>query len=74
MRVVRYHALLLDAGSSGRHHHAAVSDGGVEAIRAGRSPSEGKYGALSTLARTLIEKRGRIDDQDAERFLAARLR
>jgi AhpD family alkylhydroperoxidase len=43
----------------------------VEAIRAGRSPSDGTYGALSTLARTLIEKRGRIDDQDAERFLAA---
>jgi AhpD family alkylhydroperoxidase len=43
----------------------------VEAIRAGRSPSDSKHGALSTLARTLIEKRGRIDDQDAERFLAA---
>src|SRR6202041_889080 len=43
----------------------------VEAIRAGRSPSEAKHNALSTFARTLIEKRGRIDDQDAERFLAA---
>jgi AhpD family alkylhydroperoxidase len=43
----------------------------VEAIRAGRSPSDSKHGALSTLARALIEKRGRIDDQDAERFLAA---
>jgi alkylhydroperoxidase family enzyme len=43
----------------------------VEAIRAGRSPVDGKHGALSTLARTLIEKRGRIDDRDAERFLAA---
>jgi alkylhydroperoxidase family enzyme len=43
----------------------------VEAIRAGRSPSDSKHGALSTLARTLIEKRGRIDDRDAESFLAA---
>src|ERR1700716_52957 len=43
----------------------------VEAIRSGRSPSDSKHGALSTLARTLIEKRGRIDGQDAERFLAA---
>jgi alkylhydroperoxidase family enzyme len=43
----------------------------VEAIRAGRSPSDSKSGALSTLARTLIEKRGRISDQEAERFLSA---
>jgi len=42
----------------------------VEAMRAGRSPSDKKLGALSTLARTLIEKRGRLD-QDIERFLAA---
>ena len=43
----------------------------VEAIRAGRSPKHSKLGALSTLARALIERRGRIDDQDVERFLAA---
>jgi AhpD family alkylhydroperoxidase len=43
----------------------------VDAIRAGRSPKDNKLGALSTLARTLIEKRGRIDDHDRERFLAA---
>jgi alkylhydroperoxidase family enzyme len=43
----------------------------VEAIRAGRSPSDKKLGALSTLARTLIEKRGRLDAQDIARFLAA---
>jgi hypothetical protein len=40
-------------------------------MRAGRSPSDKKLGALSTLVRTLIEKRGRLDDQDIERFLAA---
>jgi AhpD family alkylhydroperoxidase len=43
----------------------------VVAIRAGRTPKDSKLGALSTLARALIERRGRIDDQDVERFLAA---
>jgi AhpD family alkylhydroperoxidase len=43
----------------------------VDAIRAGRSLDDRKLGALSTLARTLIEKRGRIADRDREAFLAA---
>ena len=43
----------------------------VNAFRAGRAPNDSKLGALSTLARTLIEKRGRIADQDREAFLAA---
>lgn len=43
----------------------------VEAIRAGGVPKNGRLGALSILARTLIERRGRIDDGDAERLLAA---
>jgi alkylhydroperoxidase family enzyme len=43
----------------------------VNAIRAGRSPDDSRLGALSTLARTLIEKRGRIADHDREAFLAA---
>jgi AhpD family alkylhydroperoxidase len=43
----------------------------TDAIRSGRSPSDQKLGALSTLARNLIEKRGRISDQDGEAFLAA---
>jgi AhpD family alkylhydroperoxidase len=50
---------------------AGVDPADVEAMRAGRSPSDSKLGPLSTLARTLIEKRGRLDDQDVERFLAA---
>ena len=50
---------------------AGVNPVDVEAMRAGRAPSDGKLGALSTLARTLIEKRGRLNDQDIERFLAA---
>jgi len=50
---------------------AGVDPADVAAMRAGRSPSDGKLGALSTLARTLIEKRGRLDDQEIARFLAA---
>ena len=50
---------------------AGLDPADVEAMRAGRSPSDKKLGALSTLARTLIEKRGRLSDQDIERFLAA---
>jgi hypothetical protein len=52
---------------------AGLDPADVEAMRAGRSPSDKKLGALSTLARNLIEKRGRLDDQDIERFLAASL-
>ena len=43
----------------------------VEAIRAGRLPKETRLAALSDLARTLIEKRGRLDEADLDRFLAA---
>jgi AhpD family alkylhydroperoxidase len=43
----------------------------VESIRNGRLPKDGKYAALSALAKTMIEKRGRLDDQDIDRFLAA---
>jgi alkylhydroperoxidase family enzyme len=50
---------------------AGLGPADVEAMRAGRSPSDQKLGALSTVARTLIEKRGRLSDQDIERFLAA---
>ena len=50
---------------------AGLDPADVDAMRAGRSPSDSKLGALSTLARTLIEKRGRLDDQDIGQFLAA---
>jgi alkylhydroperoxidase family enzyme len=50
---------------------AGLDPADVEAMRAGRSPADSKLGALSTLARTLIERRGRLDDQDIEVFLAA---
>lgn len=50
---------------------AGLSPADVAAMRAGRSPADSKLGALSTLARTLIEKRGRLSDHDTEQFLAA---
>lgn len=43
----------------------------VEAIRAGRLPKDSQLAALSALAKTMIEKRGSLNDQDLERFVAA---
>ena len=34
-------------------------------------PKEGKHAALSLLAKTLIEKRGRLDDCDIDQLVAA---
>jgi AhpD family alkylhydroperoxidase len=50
---------------------AGLDPADVEAMRAGRSPQGKQLGALSTVARTMIEKRGRLDAQDIERFLGA---
>lgn len=46
----------------------------VEAIRARRVPREAKSAALSTFARTLIEKRGHVDDRDVDAFVATGFR
>jgi alkylhydroperoxidase family enzyme len=43
----------------------------VQAIRAGRLPKDSKLAALSALAKTMIEKRGRLNEQDVDRFIAA---
>jgi len=43
----------------------------VRAIRERRAPKDSKHAALSTLARTLIEKRGHLDDHDLDQFVAA---
>jgi AhpD family alkylhydroperoxidase len=43
----------------------------VQAIREGRLPKDVKLAALSALARAMIEKRGRLDDQDVDGFIAA---
>ncbi|WP_233852687.1 carboxymuconolactone decarboxylase family protein [Paraburkholderia sp. HD33-4] len=48
-----------------------LSEADVQAIRERRFPQDAKLAALSRLARTLIEKRGRIDDHDIAAFTEA---
>jgi len=48
-----------------------LSESDVQAIRERRYPKDPKHAALSRLARTLIEKRGRIDDHDIAAFTEA---
>jgi alkylhydroperoxidase family enzyme len=43
----------------------------IDAVRRGDSPPDGRLAALSTLTRTLIEKRGHLDDADAKAFTTA---
>jgi AhpD family alkylhydroperoxidase len=50
---------------------AGVEPADVRAIRECQTPWSPKFSALSTLARTLIEKRGRLEDLDVSRFLQA---
>jgi alkylhydroperoxidase family enzyme len=50
---------------------AGIDPADVQAIRDGRLPKDSKLAALSALARTMIEKRGRLDDQDVDQFIAA---
>ena len=48
-----------------------IDAGDVQAVREGRLPKDDKFSALSGLAKTMIEQRGRLDDEDVNRFLAA---
>jgi alkylhydroperoxidase family enzyme len=50
---------------------AGLPHADVEAIRHGGVPGDAKLAALSTLARTLIEQRGRLTGEDRQHFLAA---
>jgi alkylhydroperoxidase family enzyme len=43
----------------------------IEAIRERRLPKDTKLAALSALAKAMIEKRGGLDDQEVDRFIAA---
>lgn len=73
--------LLTDAVTNGStwavafHTALALKEGidpaDIQAIREGRLPKDGKFAALSGLAKTMIEKRGRLDDKDINQFLAA---
>jgi alkylhydroperoxidase family enzyme len=53
---------------------AGIDPADVQAIRDGRLPKDSKLSALSALARTMIEKRGRLDDQDVDQFIAVGFR
>jgi alkylhydroperoxidase family enzyme len=46
----------------------------VQAIRERRVPKDATSAALSTFAKTLIEKRGHLDDRDVDAFAAAGFR
>ena len=46
----------------------------VQAIRERRMPKDAASAALSTFAKTLIEKRGRVGDDDVDAFVAAGFR
>src|ERR1700722_9587897 len=48
-----------------------VSSEETAAIRARLVPKDPRFGALSTLAKTLIEKRGHLSAQELDAFLAA---
>ena len=50
---------------------AGIDPTDVQAIRERRLPKDTKLAALSALARTMIEKRGRLDEKDVDRFIAA---
>jgi AhpD family alkylhydroperoxidase len=48
-----------------------VSKATVEALRAGRLPTEPKLNALSEFSRTLVKRRGHVGDDELQRFVAA---
>jgi AhpD family alkylhydroperoxidase len=50
---------------------AGVSSEETDAIRARLVPRDRRFAALSTLAKTLIEKRGHLSEQELDTFLAA---
>ena len=57
------------------HSLEAIADGVdpvvVEALRRGELPDDPRMAALSALTRTLIDKRGHLDDEDVAAFVAA---
>lgn len=46
----------------------------VDAIRAGRAPSDRQHAALSVLAKAAIDRRGHLDERDVSAFLEAGFR
>src|SRR5215469_2337973 len=52
-------------------HQQGLSSEETGAIRERRAPKDKRFAALSTLARTLIEKRGHASEQELDAFIAA---
>jgi len=57
-------------------HTALATQQGVDseetgAVRERRAPKDKRFAALSTLAKTLIEKRGHVSEQELDAFMAA---
>jgi alkylhydroperoxidase family enzyme len=50
---------------------AGVSSEEISAIRERRAPTDKRLAALSTLAKTLIEKRGHLSEEEFDSFIAA---
>jgi alkylhydroperoxidase family enzyme len=48
-----------------------ISSEETDAIREGRLPADRRFAALSSLAKTLIEKRGHLSEQELDAFIAA---
>ena len=48
-----------------------VSSEEIDAIRERRAPRDERFAALSTLAQTLIEKRGHLSEQERDSFIGA---
>jgi AhpD family alkylhydroperoxidase len=48
-----------------------VSSEEIDAIRARRALQDRRFAALSTLAKTLIEKRGHLNEQELDAFIGA---
>jgi alkylhydroperoxidase family enzyme len=52
-------------------HEQGISPEETDAIRAARAPKDQRFAALFTLAKTLIEKRGHLSEQELDAFLNA---
>jgi alkylhydroperoxidase family enzyme len=52
-------------------HEQGISSEETNAIRERRAPKDQRFAALSTLAKTLIEKRGHLSEQEFNTFLNA---
>ena len=57
------------AAHTGNAERAGARDEAIQALRDGSTPQDPKLAALVTFARTLIDKRGWVDEADVQAFL-----